>query len=97
MSGADPTHSNPVAAHVHTNGHTNGQKPPSRAGSNVFANVFGGSQPPTARKLASGTTVTVTRSVGMESPSASRLASSGRAFSDGPADGGSTLQDDAVQ
>jgi hypothetical protein len=102
LSGADPTHANPVAAHVH------GQPPrrPSRGHSGGALLTFGGAGAPpiplSARKHSSGlvhahpsTTVTVTRSIAEDAPNASRLASSGRAFTDGG--DGSVLLDDAVQ
>lgn len=99
LSGADPTHANPLAAHVEVHSPTRASRAPS-GGNFSLTNVFGGGGgsgpggPPSRKASALGsTTVTVTKTVGQESGlGASRLASSGRAFSDGGA-----LCDNAVQ
>ena len=101
LSGADPTHANPLAAHVQEQSGPRSPAPASRASSGAnfsLTNVFGGGAGAVqASRKASGlggsTTVTVTKTVGQDaSLGASRLASSGRAFSDG-----GTLCDNAVQ
>jgi len=106
ITGSDPTYANPLAPHAHAVPPKRASRAPSTSAFSL-PSVFGGGgggggasvpQTPGARKLSSGgfghgsTTVTVTRSVGQDAPGASRLASSGRAFSDG-----GLLLDDAVR
>jgi hypothetical protein len=92
LSGADPTHANPLAAHVQQHG------PAESGGAGSGLSAGAGSVAQVSRKasglgVGGSTTVTVTKTVGQEAPlGASRLASSGRAFSDG-----GTLCDNAVQ